>query len=131
MKKIGYLNLLLLTACGDGYFTEVKTVLSPSGKLAATQYHFGASAIGADVWEIRISDSLSKPRPGELAGCIAWSSGFVGVQTIVWESESKLQLGVPDIPRAHDYESTFKNKGCAGVSVTWHYEPYVERQKAQ
>ena len=123
---IGLLSLLFLAACG-GYFTEVGTVLSPSGKLVAAQYHFGANAIGTDEWEIRIRDSGIVADPQELVGCVAWKSGRVGIQSIVWESETRLHLGVPDVPQAHDYEHTFKNKGCAGVSVTWSYVPYIPR----
>lgn len=136
-KKLSVLSLLslaaisILAACGKGYFQEVGTVLSPSGKLVAVQYHIGAGPISADEWEVRIRDAGIIADPQEFVGCVAWKSARVGVQSISWESESKLRLGVPDLPEAHSYEHTFKNKGCAGVSVTWYYEPYVKRQRSQ
>lgn len=125
-KSIGSLSLLLLTACSDGYFQEVQAVTSPSGKQVAAQYHIGAGPISADKWEIRIRSSESAPRADKRLGCVAWVSSAVGVQSIVWETETTLKLGVPDVPRAHAYEHTFKPKGCSGVSVAWQYVPRVE-----
>lgn len=114
--------LCVTAACSPGTAKVRQVMPSPSGvRYAVLLVKLGDATVGATSY-LTISEG-DKPQIGAdlptKGRCFVWIAYQVGIENIVWASESSIVITVEGSRSA--YEGTIRLDQCNGVSAEWKY----------